>query len=137
MSNLLTFTFMLQYLAIAPLYFAIHFTASSLISSIKSRLLLSSYQFFCCSYVLIRMFVSPTSTSMTASILNVSLNCVSPVGTFVVILYAHKVLGSSSGYASFAPLKPSFDSFEQASIRHFDLTISLRVFSRKVGVLVA
>ena len=76
---------------------------------------------------MILMFVNPTSTSMTASVPNVSLNGVSPIGTFMVVLYAHKMLGSSSGHALFAPLKLSFDNFKQASVRNFDLTINLKV----------
>ena len=49
------------------------------------------------------MLVSPTSTSMTALVPNVSMNGVSPVGTLVVVLYTHKMLGSSLGHALFAP----------------------------------
>ena len=50
------------------------------------------------------MFVNPTSIGMVASIPNVNLNGVSPIGTVVVILYVHKMLGSSSDHAPFAPL---------------------------------
>ena len=49
------------------------------------------------------MFVSPTSTSMMASVLNISLNSVSPIGTLVVVLYAYRTLDNSSGHAPFAP----------------------------------
>ena len=77
--NLLTFTFLLQYLAIAPLYFSICLKASSLTQSIKSKLLLSSWWFLCSSYALTRMFVSHTSTGMTTLVSNVNLNGVSPL----------------------------------------------------------
>ena len=33
------------------------------------------------------------------------------------------------------PFKPSFDNFEQASVRHFSLTISLRVSGKRVVIL--
>ena len=56
---------------------------------------------------------------MMASIPNVDLNGVSAIGTLVVVLYAHRTLGSS---------------FEQAPIRHFCLTISLKVSWRRVVV---
>ena len=82
---------------------SICFKASSLTLSIRSRLLLSSWWFLCSSYALTWMFISPTPTSMTTSVPNVSLNGVSPVGTLVVILYAHRTLGSSSYHARFAP----------------------------------
>ena len=102
MLNLLTFTFLLQYLAIVALYFSICFEASSLTSSIRSKLLLSSQWFLYSSYALTRMFVNPISTGMTTLVLNVSLNGVSSIGTLVVVLYAHRTLGSSSSHAPFA-----------------------------------
>ena len=39
-----------------------------------------------------RMLVNPTSIGMMASIPNVNQNGVSPVGTLVVVLYAHRTL---------------------------------------------
>ena len=41
---------------------------------------------------------------MTASMPNVNLNSVSPVGTLMVVLYAQRTFGSFSGHAPFAPL---------------------------------
>ena len=101
--NLLTFTFLMQYLAIAALYFSTYFEALSLTSLIRSKLLFSSWGFLCTSYVFTQMFVNPISINMMASVPNVSLNGVFLVGTFVVVLYAHRTLGSSSGHAPFAP----------------------------------
>ena len=40
---------------------------------------------------------------MTVSLLYVSRNGVSPVGVLVVVQYAHKTLGSSSGHMPFTP----------------------------------
>ena len=42
-------------------------------------------------------------TGITASVPNVSLNGVSPDGTLVVILYAHRTLGNFSSHALFGP----------------------------------
>ena len=72
---------------------------------------------------------------MTASVPNISLNSVSLVGAFVVILFAQRSFGSSSNHAPFCPLKMSFDNFEQASVCHFCLTVGLRVSWRRVVVL--
>ena len=47
--------------------------------------------------------MSPTSAGMTASFLYVSRNGVSPVGVLAVVLYAHSMLGNSSGHMPFAP----------------------------------
>ena len=67
------------------------------------RLLLSSYWFYG-----LHMFwlgsLSVLSTGMTASMPNVSLNGVSPVGILVVVLYAQRTFCSSSSHAPFAPL---------------------------------
>ena len=41
---------------------------------------------------------------MIASFPYVSWNGVSPVGVLVVVLYAHSMLGNSSGHMPFAPL---------------------------------
>uniref|UniRef100_A0A2N9HIZ9 Uncharacterized protein n=1 Tax=Fagus sylvatica TaxID=28930 RepID=A0A2N9HIZ9_FAGSY len=40
---------------------------------------------------------------MTASVPYVSRKGVSPVGVLAVVLYAHKIFGSSSGHSPFAP----------------------------------
>ena len=71
--------------------------------------------------------MSPTSTGMTAPLLYVSRNGVSPVGVLVVFLYAHSMLGSSSGHIPFCPLESSLDNFERRSVRDFNLAVSLRV----------
>ena len=44
-----------------------------------------------------------TSAGMTASLPYVSQNGVSPVCVLTVVLYAHGILGSSSGHIPFAP----------------------------------
>ena len=48
--------------------------------------------------------VSPIFTGMTASVLNVKLKGVSPVGVLTVILYAYRTLGISFTQAHFTPL---------------------------------
>ena len=72
---------------------------------------------------------------MTASLLYVSRNGVSPVGALAVVLYAHSMLGNSSGHMPFSPLEPSLDNLEQGLVRDFDLSISLRVGGGGVVVL--
>ena len=46
---------------------------------------------------------SPTLARMTTLLPYASLNSVSPVGTLVIVLYAHKTLGNSSSHIPFAP----------------------------------
>ena len=47
--------------------------------------------------------MSPISAGMTASLSYVSQNGVSPIGVLVVFIYAHSMLGNSSGHIPFAP----------------------------------
>ena len=52
---------------------------------------------------------------------------VSLVGVLVVILYAHSMLGNSSGHITFFPLESSLNNFEQGSVRDLNLSVYLRV----------
>ena len=47
--------------------------------------------------------MSSISARMTASLLYVSRNGVSPMGVLVVVLYTHSMLGNSLGYMPFSP----------------------------------
>ena len=48
------------------------------------------------------MLMTPTLIGITASVPQVSLKGVSPVGVLTIVLYAHQTLGNSFGHASFA-----------------------------------
>ena len=50
-----------------------------------------------------RKVVNPISTGTTASVLNIIQNGVSSIGILTIVLYAHRMLGSSSGHSPFAP----------------------------------
>jgi len=104
MSNLLTFTLYFGHCSLV-LCHSLHSFVSHLVDQIQIvvkfllvPLLFISFDPDAC---------QPTSTGTTTSVPNVSLNGVSLVGTLVVVLYAHKTLGSSSGHAPF-PLQAEF-----------------------------
>ena len=59
--------------------------------------------FLASSWLSTLQLVSSISTGMTASFSYVSRNGVSPVGVLAVVLYAHSMLGNSSGHMPFAP----------------------------------
>ena len=63
----------------------------------------------------------------TGIIALVRLKGVSPVRVLVVVLYAHKTLGSSSDHMSFSLVQPILEDLKQGLVRHFCLAVSLGV----------
>lgn len=68
----------------------------------------------------------PVSTGITASLPYVNVNVVSPVGIFMIFLYAHRTRGNSSAHAPFLFFQSFLYYVEHGLIGRLNLPIALR-----------
>ena len=80
-----------------------HSLKDSVSASRQSKFSFNWSSLLCSSKNFVLRLVSPTSTGMIASVPQVRLKGVSPVGIRVVVLQAYRMLGNSQGHAPFAP----------------------------------
>ena len=136
MSSYLSFTLLLQYSIIFCWYFAIMLEALSLTSSRQSRLSRSLSSFPSLLNDAHLVLVTPTLTGITASVPQVSLKGVSSIGAPPYCGPVRpKDIGQLFWPGTLCIIQLGFDNLEQCPIRHFRLSICLRMPWRRELVL--